>query len=319
MKTINKIIPFLLVLLLVVSCEDVFEEDISDDIIEVVSPKDDTTIESNVVNFQWNDLDGAKKYRLQVLDVNETIVVDSLVTKTSLNIPLLTGSYQWKVRGENFGYESNYSDISTFSMVTTDDLTNQQVVLTSPDNNIYKNTSDITIKWQKLAAATSYAVEVINTTTSESVFKAESTADTQVVLSSVNLTKDANYQWKVRGINSTSQTAQFTSRSFFIDTVVPGLPVNSLPAANAVITNNVSTTFTWVSPTDTGTIQSPLLYTIEFSTTNTFTTLFFTTNNASTSYQRIFTTLGDYYWRIKTTDSAGNVSAYSAPFKFTVI
>ncbi|MEP6931905.1 MAG: hypothetical protein ABI850_17920, partial [Flavobacterium sp.] len=86
-----------------------------------------------------------------------------------------------------------------------------------------------------------------------------------------------------------------------------------------VITNNVSTTFTWVSPTDTGTIQSPLLYTIEFSTTNTFTTLFFTTNNASTSYQRIFTTLGDYYWRIKTTDSAGNVSAYSAPFKFTVI
>ncbi|MEO8535063.1 MAG: hypothetical protein ABI441_14995, partial [Flavobacterium sp.] len=80
MKTINKIIPFLLVLLLVVSCEDVFEEDISDDIIEVVSPKDDTTIESNVVNFQWNDLDGAKKYRLQVLDVNETIVVDSLVT-----------------------------------------------------------------------------------------------------------------------------------------------------------------------------------------------------------------------------------------------
>lgn len=318
MKTLNKIIPFLFVLLLV-SCEDVFEEDISDDIIVVVSPKDNTTIESNVVNFQWNELDGAKKYRLQVLDLNETIVVDSLVTKTSLNIPLLTGSYQWKVRGENFAYESNYSAVSNFSMVTTDDLSNQQVVLTSPDNNVYKNSTDLTIKWQKLAAATSYYVEVINTTTSESVYKSESTTETSVTLNSTNLTKDANYQWKVRGINSTSQTAQFSSRNFFIDTVVPGVPVNSLPAVNAVITNNVSTTFTWVSPTDTGTVQSPLLYTIEFSTTNTFTTLFYTTNNATTSYQRIFTTIGDYYWRIKTTDAAGNVSAYSAPFKFTVI
>ncbi|RUT69888.1 hypothetical protein D0817_14840 [Flavobacterium cupreum] len=318
MKTLNKIIPFLFVLLLV-SCEDVFEEDISDDIIEVVSPKDNTTIESNVVNFQWNEIDGAKKYRLQVLDINETIVVDSLVAKTSLNIPLLTGSYQWKVRGENFAYESNYSPVSNFSMVTTDDLSNQQVVLTSPDNNVYKNSADVTIKWQKLAAATSYSVEVINTTTSESVYKAESTTETSVTLNSTNLTKDANYQWKVRGINSTSQTAQFSSRNFFIDTVVPGVPVNSLPAVNAIITNNVSTTFTWISPTDTGTIRSPLLYTIEFSNTSTFTTILFPTNNASTSYQRIFTTLGDYYWRIKTTDAAGNVSAYSAPFKFTVI
>jgi hypothetical protein len=318
MKTLNKILPFLFVLLLV-SCEDVFEEDISDDIIVVVSPKDNTTIESNVVNFQWNELDGAKKYRLQVLDINETIVVDSLVAKTSLNIPLLTGSYQWKVRGENFAYESNYSAVSNFSMVTTDDLSNQQVVLTSPDNNVYKNSTDLTIKWQKLAAATSYYVEVINTTTSESVYKSESTTETSVTLNSTNLTKDANYQWKVRGINSTSQTAQFSSRNFFIDTVVPGVPINSLPAVNAVITNNVSTTFTWVSPTDTGTVKSPLLYTIEFSTTNTFTTLFYTTNNATTSYQRIFTTIGDYYWRIKTTDAAGNVSAYSAPFKFTVI
>jgi len=318
MKTINKIILVLLTLT-IISCEDVFEEDISDDTIETVSPKDATVIESNVVNFQWTELEGAKKYRLQILDSDQTIVVDSLVSKTSLLCPLLPGNYQWKVRGENFAYESEYSDTSTFSMVTTNDLANQQVVLSSPDNNIYKNTATVTLKWQKLAAATSYNVDVINTTTGESAYTAQNITETSVALSSTNLTQDATYQWRVRGINSTSQTAQLSTRNFMLDTVVPSLPQNSLPATNAVITNGVSTTFTWISPTDTGTIQSPLIHTIEFSNTNTFATLVLTTNNATTSILQSFTIVGDYYWRIKTTDTAGNVSAYSAPFKFTII
>jgi hypothetical protein len=318
MKTINKIIPILITLLFL-SCEDVFEEDITDDIIETISPKNDATIESNVVNFQWNNLEGAKKYRLQVLDKDETVVIDSLVSKTNLNIPLLTGSYQWKVRGENFAYQTDYSSPSGFSMVVSNDLTNQQVVLSSPDHNLYKNSKNITLKWQKLAAATNYYIEVLNTTSGETVFKSENAVETTIELNSTHLTKDANYQWKVRGINSTSQTAQLSTRAFFIDTVVPGLPVNSLPANNAIVTNNQSATFTWVSPTDTGVIQSPLLYTIEFSNTNTFTSILYSTNNSTTTYQRIFTTIGDHYWRIKTTDAAGNISAYSAPFKFTVI
>lgn len=318
MKTINKII-FALLALSIISCDDVFEEDISNDIIETTSPKDDATIESNVVNFKWNELDGAKKYRLQVLDLEETVVFDSLVSQTSFICPLEPGSYSWKVRGENFAYESEYSETSTFSIVTTADLANQQVILSSPDNNIYKNTTSVTLKWQKLDAATSYNVEVVNTSTGESVYTAESIAETTVVLSSTDLKQDAVYQWKIRGINSTSQTTQVSTRNFMIDTVVPNVPQNSLPATNATITNNVSTAFTWVSPSDTGTVQSPLLYTIEFSTTNTFTTLLFTTNNASTSYQYTFTAIGDYYWRIKTSDSAGNISAYSSPFKVTVI
>lgn len=318
MKTINKII-FALLALSIISCDDVFEEDISNDTIETISPKDDATIESNVVNFKWNELDGAKKYRLQVLDLEETIVFDSLVSQTSFICPLEPGSYLWKVRGENFAYESEYSETSTFSIITTEDLANQQVILSSPDNNIYRNTTSVTLKWQKLAAATSYNVEVVNTTTGESVYTAESISETSVALSSTDLEQDAVYQWKIRGINSTSQTTQVSTRNFMIDTVVPNVPQNSVPATNATITNNVSTAFTWISPTDTGTVQSPLLYTIEFSTTNTFTTLLFTTNNSSTSYQYTFTVIGDYYWRIKTSDSAGNISAYSSPFKVTVI
>lgn len=317
MKTTNKFILVLLTLF-VLSCEDVFEDNISDDTIYTISPKEDTTIESNVVNFQWNNLDGAKKYRLQVLDKNESIVLDSLVSKTSLNCPLLPGTYKWKVRGENFGYESRYSDPTTFSMVVSNDLSNQQVVLSSPDSNMYRNNTNVTLKWHKLAAATSYKVEVLNTTTGETVYTAENIIETSVPITS-NITKDGKYLWKVKGVNSTSETLQFSTRTFMIDTVVPNLPQNSLPANNAVVTKNVATAYSWVSLADTGTAQSPLIHTIEFSTTNTFTSIFFTTNNSTTTYQHTLTTAGDYYWRIKTSDAAGNVSAYSAPFKVTVI
>lgn len=318
MKTTNKIF-FLIISLLFISCEDVFEEDITDDVIVVVSPKENTTIESNVVNFQWKDLEGAKKYRVQVLDLSETVVIDSLVTKTNLNCPLASGTYKWKVRGENFAYESNYSAPSIFSMNVSDDLTNQQVVLSSPDNNIYFNTSAVTVKWQNLQAASSYSVEVVNTTSGESVYKDENVTQTSVALSSSYLKEDAQYQWKVRGINSFSETLQFSTRNFYIDTAVPSAPQNSLPATNATISNNITTTFSWVSPTDTGAVKSPLVYTIEFSNTEAFTSIYFTTNTTTTSYQHAFTVVGDYYWRVKTTDAAKNTSAYSTAFKFTLI
>ncbi|MHC0439232.1 hypothetical protein [Flavobacterium sp. 3-210] len=319
MKTINKLLLLLLLTFIAISCEDIFEEDISNDNIETISPKNNTVIESNVVNFQWNELDGAKKYRVQVLNLDETVVIDSLVTKNNFICPLSPGNYKWKVRGENFAYESKYSTALDFSIITTNDLTNQQVILSTPDNNIYKNDANITLKWQKLGAATGYNVEVLNVTTGESVYSSENKPETTVQLSTSNLAKDAAYQWKVRGVNITSQTLVFSSRNFNIDTVVPGTPQNSLPATNAIISSNQSTAFSWISPTDTGTIQSPLLYTIEFSNTNTFTTILTSVNNASTTYQYTFTTAGDYYWRIKTTDAAGNISAYSTPFKLTVI
>jgi hypothetical protein len=93
-------------------------------------------VSSNVVNFQWNELDGADKYRIQVFNSTSGIVVDSLVTQTNFSSPIEAGSYQWRVRGENSAYESNYTFNINFSVIQTSDLTNQQVILSSPSNNL---------------------------------------------------------------------------------------------------------------------------------------------------------------------------------------
>ena len=318
MKNINKII-LLAFAITAFSCEDVLEEDITNDIIQIISPIEGEVVSSNVVNFQWNTLKGADKYRVQVYNANQAVVLDSIVeNKTNLTHPLLAGAYKWRVRGENFGYQSTYSFPVSFSVVQSTDLTTQQVVLTSPVNGLYTNSTSLTCAWQDLNPADYYELELINVTAGQTiVYQQSNITNTSVTLNSTSLVQEAEYQWKIKGVNTTSQTV-FSSRNFFIDRTNPNQSQNSLPLNNATQIANQAITFSWTAPADTGTIQSQISYSIEFSNTNTFGTIIQTSNSTTTTVQQIFTAAGDYYWRVKATDAAGNNSVYSTAFKFTI-
>ncbi len=56
MKAISKVLLGFLCLTFY-NCEDILEEDISDDIVFTIYPTEDLIIEINVVNFQWNDVE----------------------------------------------------------------------------------------------------------------------------------------------------------------------------------------------------------------------------------------------------------------------
>lgn len=317
MKTINRILLFSLALGMV-SCDDIFEKDITNDTIQIISPVNDAVVESNVVNFQWNSLEGAHKYRIQVTGANKAIVLDSLVSKTNLTYPLTQGLYQWKVRGENFAYQSTYSTPINFSLIETSNLTNQQVVLSSPSTGFYTNETSVMCTWQSVNKADYYDLELANMTKGQVVvYQLSNITSTSAILDNTILSQDAEYQWRIRAVNSTSQTL-FASRVFSLDRVNPNQPQNNLPANNTVKTVNQSIAFDWIAPTDTGTIQSPITYTIEFSNSNTFTTIIQTSNSSATTFSQAFILEGDYYWRIKSVDIAGNGSIYSVPFKFTI-
>jgi hypothetical protein len=317
MKTVNKI--WLLSLALgIVSCDDIFEKDITNDTIQTISPSNEAVVESNVVNFQWNSLEGADKYRIQLIASNQAIVLDSLVSKTNLTFPLTQGEYQWKVRGENFAYQSSYSTLLNLTVMETSNLANQQVVLSSPSNGFYTNDSNLTCSWLSINKAEFYDLELINMTKGQTVvYQLSNITNTSATLNNTILSQDAEYQWKIRAVNTTSKTA-FASRVFLLDKMNPNQPQNNLPANNTVKVANQSITFDWVSPSDTGIIQSPISYTIEFANSNVFTTIIQTSNSSTTTFSQAFTLAGEYYWRIKTSDVAGNSSIYSAPFKFTI-
>jgi hypothetical protein len=318
MKTFLKPFYFTLLLLTVISCEDILEEDITNDIINPISPTEGTVVESNIVNFQWNILDGADNYRVQLFDNNGVIVLDSVVSQTNLTHPVSSGDYKWRVRGENFGYQSTYSLPVSFSVIESTNLTTQQVILSSPSNSFYTNTNSINLAWQDLAPADTYNIEIINVTNGSSiVYQQSGIANTVLNLSNMVFSTDGEYIWKVKAVNTTSATP-FSSRTIFIDRTAPNQPQLGLPANNSTQLINQALTFNWTTAADSGTIQSALSYVIEFSNSNTFATLTQSSNASTNSLQQTFTAVGDHYWRVKTLDAAGNVSSYSTIFKFTI-
>jgi hypothetical protein len=316
MKTINKIIVLALVILNF-SCDDILEKDISNDTIQVISPANDTKIESNIVNFAWNSTKGVDKYRIQIFESNQVLVLDSLTTKTNITLPLKAGNYIWRVRGENYAYESIYSFPSNFSTIIPDDLTNQQVILSSPENDKFVNFINISLNWVALDNATNYSVKIVNTATNQEIFSKDSISDTYITLDVPNLA-DGNYEWRVKAKNTDTETKQYSSRKFNIDTTNPNQPTNVFPSDNAIQTINSNINFTWSIAPDTGIIKSPITYVIEFSNNVDFTTIIQTKNSTSTSIQQSFSNAGVYYWRVKALDEAGNIGTNSTVFKFTI-
>lgn len=318
MKT--TILKFLAIALLFfsTSCDDILEEDITNDIVHTVSPSEGAIIESNVVNFQWDNLDGANDYRLQVYNLNQVRVYDTLVNATSISLPMSEGSYQWRVRGENAGYMSSYSFPVFFEVDQSLDLTNQQVLLSSPVNNFITNLNNFTLSWENLAAADSYSIEIVNNSNGNTiVYQQTNITTTSITLNNTIITQNGNYSWKVKGVNTSSQTV-FSSRSFSIDTVNPNQPQNSLPATNSIQNLNQNINFSWTMPADSGLIQSTISYVIEFSSNSSFSTIIQSSNVTGTTFSQTFNSSGDYYWRIIAKDAAGNIGTPSTSFKFTI-
>lgn len=316
MRTINKII-LLAVTILTYSCEDILEEDISNDTIQILSPINNTKIESNVVSFKWNNLDGADKYRIQVYESNQSLVLDSLTSKTNITLPLNAGNYMWRVRGENYAYESTYSFPSNFSTSIPTDLTNQQVILSTPENDKFFNFINVSLNWEALNNATSYTVKVVNSSTSQEVYSKTNVTETSLTLDLSTLS-DGTYEWRLKAKNADSETKQYSARKFNIDTTAPNQPKNIAPADNSTQTANTTTTYNWSIPSDVGNARSPITYVIEFATDVDFKAIFRTQNSTTTTLQQAFATTGIYYWRVRAVDNAGNVGANSTGFKFTV-
>lgn len=316
MKTINKII-LIASAILSCSCEDIFEEDINNDTIQIISPVKEALIESNVVNFRWNTIKGADKYRIQIFESDQILLLDSLTTKTNITLPLKAGSYFWRVRGENYAYESIYSFPSPFSTTIPNDLTNQQIILSNPENDVFLNFITITLNWEPMDNATSYTVKVINTLTGQEIYSNGTLTDTSVTLTIPDLA-DGNYQWRVKAKNTDTETKQYAVRKFSIDTAIPNQPENINPADKSIQTINSDISFTWNITTDTGIIKSPISYIVEFSDDADFNSIIQTQHSTSTTLQQAFSATGVYYWRVKTVDKAGNIGDNSIGFKFTV-
>ncbi|WP_040254161.1 hypothetical protein [Psychroserpens mesophilus] len=308
-KTLSYV--FIIQLLIIAfSCDDIVEEDIENDTIQTIYPTEGMLIQGNTVQFAWQELDGADEYKVQVIDANQLLVVDSLVTVTNINFILNPGSYQWRVKGENFAYSTQYTFPINFSVEASDNLTNQNVMLLTPSDDFYTNDTNIILTWSPITNADIYSLDIIkNLSGQQTVYQETNITNTNVTLPSDIFEEDAEYVWQVKALNANSET-NFSNRSIFVDREIPNQP-------SLVSPNNLEsfTTFTidfnWTTVNDTGNVQSLKSNVIEISTDINFGTVLFSETLVNNSYQFTFDNIGTYYWRVKTFDEAGNIGDYS--------
>lgn len=298
------------------ACDDILEEDITGDSIQVISPLEGTIIEGNNVQFYWQHLDGADDYRVQVLSDNQIVVLDSLVSENQIEYNLNEGNYQWRVKGENFAYETQYTFPINFSVELSEDLTNQSVALSTPSDNLYTNNTEIVFTWNAITSADSYTAEIIKSNNGETtIYQEPDITETNLSIDPSLFDVDAEYIWKIKAVNNSSETP-YSERTIFVDRITPNIPALNTPSDNS--TNSSLVTFNWTNGSDTGDIQSAITNTIEIASDINFNTLILSDDTTNNTYQYTFSNTGDYYWRVRAYDSASNLSDNSITRTLTV-
>ena len=314
----SRILPVIILLILFVSCDDIIENNISEDTITIISPTNGEVINGNTVQFLWNSLSGANDYTLQLYKDN-FLVLDSIVEFPPFEYVLNTGEYQWRIKGSNDAYETDFTFPETFEVTTSQDLSNQTIVLSSPTDNLFTNNTSIIFTWDNLENATSYTFELLQITPSGSVtiFLQENITSNSLSLDNNTIIEDAQYLWRVKGVNETSET-NFSERTFYIDTVVPPTPSLLTPQFDEIFNTGEPIDFLWDFGNDPGVVDSQIISFYDIATDKNFVNIVENGNSTVTNITLNFNNTGIYYWRVKGEDQAGNIGSYNLNGKFNI-
>ncbi|MDR1729763.1 MAG: hypothetical protein LBR52_03780 [Prevotellaceae bacterium] len=286
-------------------CDEFIEKDLKGKKVTMLAPADSLVTSITTITFWWEEIEGASDYNLQVIspdfDRAEKLWADTFVVGNKLEISLVPGNYQWRIKGMNGSSETGFARAS-FSIDSTLNLTNETIVLHSPANNAVSNRLSQVFKWNKLYNANEYRFTI--TGSSNTLLKDEVT---QVTENSFEFTDDGDYTWSVRGQNEISNTL-YTSYTITIDTESPGKPTLKDPA---IRTDTVR--FEWTRVEENGSLLFDSLYVFRDAD---FREKVIAKKTDKTFYEELLQP-GTYHWYVRTCDAAGNVSERSATSMFT--
>lgn len=222
MNVMKKLIIGVFGVLFFYSCEDIVSvPDISDDLIILIAPTDDAILETPEVTFTWEEIDFADQYQIQVATPNfnqanqvvlDTILGDSLQTFRNLTTSLVSDNYQWRVRGLNDSFQTDYTTQS-FEVAIPDteiNLSDLALVIIAPEDNFETSDTTVDLSWEALEEASLYRI-IITNTSDDSIFLEQTTTDTEIAIDFVS----GIYSWQVRGENA-SQNTTYTQQTITI-------------------------------------------------------------------------------------------------------
>lgn len=311
----KRISIYLMIILCTSSCDEIFEDDITDTKLEIIAPIDKLVTTKTTLTFWWDELEDADSYKLQIVstcfDTILSIPVDSNLTTNKFETTLNPGSYEWRVKALNSSTETEWFT-RKLTILNELDLSNQEVSLKSPKEQDAFNDGEVTFQWTNLPNATSYRVIIRSGTwTGDLIYQTE-TEDNALTWT----LDEGKYAWGVVGINDISES-QPQNKTFFVDLTAPGKPTLQQPENGSTITAT-STTLEWSHTTTDATAVYDSIY-IAKDSTFTESNILNEVKAFTTSYSfssSLYT--GIVYWKVKTIDKAGNKSSFSKIFNFTL-
>ena len=223
----KKLIILIFAVVLIYSCEEIISvPDISEDFIVLIAPADDTVLEDTDVTFSWEEIEFADQYQIQVATPNftnanqvvlDTILGDSVQSFRSFSKVLSPNMYQWRVRGLNDNFQTDYTTQSfKIDTLQTDiDISDQVVTTIAPVNNAEVPAGSINFNWEALTNATMYQLQIAYPNFQAPI---QIVRDTLITTPLYTTTLESNdYEWRVKAINMPSETAYTTQSLSVID------------------------------------------------------------------------------------------------------
>lgn len=306
---------FIATALLSGGCDEFFEEDIEKDTITMLAPADGIETEIVTQTFWWHEIDGATGYRMQIVAPSfnsiEVFVVDTLVKGDKFETTLYPGDFEWRVRGENSAYQTDWS-IARLSIIDSDDLTRQRIQLVKPLQDSFTNDAEVGFLWNALPKAQTYELRIFRDGWGQ-----------DLVLDSVGintnnlglLLEEGEFWFGVRAVNSSTQTL-YSNNRFVVDRTLPTTP-NPLSPANNEALSDSTVVFTWASndPVWNSVVDSLFIY--EKISSQESILYHKAAYNNKTATVKLFRGRS-YFWNLKSKDQAGNVSNKSSDFIVSV-
>ena len=157
MKMLNYI-SGLAIILILFSCEEVlFEPDISEERVTLIAPANNTEIAANSVRFNWEPVDGATEYGIQIATPSfanaNQLLLNTVTDSTFYQMELVQNEYEWRVRAQNSGYATPYAS-AKFRVAPITDFSGYTVILLSPPNGTITNEETQNLTWEEVPGAT---------------------------------------------------------------------------------------------------------------------------------------------------------------------
>lgn len=305
------IMPLLIAMgIFVMGCEDMIEENMEKKTVTIVSPPNNYTTTDLSITFQWDEVEGADQYNLQVWNSNGIRLLNTYIDTTMYDYTFpYFDTFTWKVRAENTATESPYTTY-TIIVDSTDDLSTTTLFLDSPSDNYFSSDFDVVFKWDAVYSAEDYRVELLDLN--------QNLIDNSMITTDDSLeytfSTEGDYIWRVRAQNASSNT-QYSSRYITIDATAPNTPSLIYPVAGDTVIA-VPFSMSWNRWGETG---SPITDSLFVASDSLFTTIVVSEAVSDSSYSFTSTVNdGAYYWYVRSMDAAGNESSNSDTSKFVI-